>query len=335
MKSYLHSLLKFFLLCLGVVLILSLLKSGAQGNKEYYVKFKDLQSNHKETNTVSFGSSHIFRQFKPTTFDQTTKKTYSYNLGTPAADGLQNIFLLEDFLDNYKNIENIEYVLFEYIGINKIKGQNHQTLRNSYYLNASTLSLVFGNYPPWYKGASLSFLKAYLLRKLSFKNVFFNTETRRLNKLNIKYCLKERGYLALETDLRVTKNSKLVSRKKYFDTHEEELVKKFSGRDRKVSIKKKNIPVLDRLNKISNHKDYNHIQFLVVIHPMYPMLKVDKYKNLNILNLSKKDHQSILTNPSYYFDKGHLGKKGAKAFSKALGKSFNKFVKNKRKAKNK
>ncbi len=334
MKTYLKSLLIFFIVSIIVLLSISLLKSGAKGNKEYIVKYNDLVENHPKTNTIAFGSSHVFRQFKPDEFDRVTKLT-SYNLGTPAADGLQNIFLLEEFLCNYENIENIDYVLFEYLGINKIKGQNHQTLRNSYYLSTSTLPLIFETYGPWYKEPGLGFIKAYLLRKLSFKNILFNTEKKRLTKKNTKYCLKERGYLALETDLRVTKNEKLISRKNYFDSHEEELLEKFAGRDRQISIKQKNKPILNRLNQLSLLKEYEHIKFLIVIHPMYPMLKTDSYKNLGILNLSQKDHKSILSEPKNYFDKGHLGKKGAKAFSNSLGKSFNKLMKNKSKRKNK
>lgn len=324
MKSYLTSLASFFLFCLGVLLLISFLKSGVQGNKEYSLKYDDLINNHPETNAVVFGSSHIFRQFQPESFDNITEETYSYNLGTPAADGLQNVFLLEDFLDNYDDIENIEYVMFEYMGTNKIRGQNHLTLRNSYYLNPSTLKIAFETYSPWHKAPGLDFLKAYLLRKFSFKNIFFNTERKRLTEENKKYCLNKRGYLALETDLRVTQNQQLVSRKNYFDENEDELIDKFSRRSRTVSIKKKNLPILERINELSLRKEHSHITFIIVIHPIYPMLKVNNYKNLSILNLSNKQHKNILSNPDHFFDKGHLGKKGAKAFSKALGRSFRK-----------
>lgn len=123
---------------IGLLLLsLSLLKNSLPyhwGNELLSQKITLLQNPPKPYNTLAIGSSFVYRHFIPAEFDQITKTTTSFNLGTQGMRFMESAYLLEQLLKDPKiATDSIDQILFLTQPTLDIPDHAVNTLRGNYW----------------------------------------------------------------------------------------------------------------------------------------------------------------------------------------------------------
>lgn len=147
MKRFLKNIALFFLVYLGLSLLISAFIPHHWGNPWYSVKISHLEKNRDlKYNTYFFGSSRVYRHINPSLFDSLMQtkgleNVRSYNLGAPGTFPPQTYFLYEQFLDSPLS-KGAKFCFLELMDVATIPDQLMHQEKTNYWLNGRELGFV-------------------------------------------------------------------------------------------------------------------------------------------------------------------------------------------------
>jgi hypothetical protein len=318
------------------------------GNQWYAAKIQYLESQSgKLPNTYFFGSSRVYRQINPNTFDKiynkgSNFKRKSFNLGAPATFCPETYYLFEKFIKS-DIATDVDLVFMELMPVNLISENLMLQERTTYWQNRTDMGFILEsvyNNPALslkekFKGAK-DYTLCYAFNLFDFSHLkqklFIENE-------NVDYIgPKNNGYYSLDYNLEITKNEKvrkdLLQRKKaikldsiFLKERVLEIIRNHNSKN--INFDEINLKRILTLINISKEKGIDLIFVLpqiVIDKDLITLSKLIPKRNLIDLSDPKKFPQLYYTHN--VFDVGHLNDKGAAIFTELLVNEY--IVNNKR-----
>ncbi|WP_456460887.1 hypothetical protein [Reichenbachiella sp.] len=292
--------------------------------------------------TYFFGSSRVYRQIDPKTFDSTysaitNQKIKSFNLGAPALFCPENYYLYEHFLESSTS-DQMKNAFIELTNITPIAPELMHQERTTYFQNYSDVNFAIRSFV-YSSGLSvkekLVYTRNYLVAWC--ENLF--------NIGQFGYAWIHPGYykqdyvgpnkdgfyslerqLAFETDFEVLDD--LQNRRNYFLSHQEELIKRagFTSKYFETDIGIVDSVHLGRVLSLIELSKQKNVNLIFVLPPrVKSQMLVNLYRLIpaqNKIQLSNAKDWPDLYEINYSFDKGHLNDEGSRLYSVYLANEF-------------
>lgn len=311
MKKFLKKIITLVLLYLLIIQVSSIF-FPFYGNQLINKKFSWIKNDtsKNEINTLYFGSSHAYRHLNPSIIDSINGKTSSFNMGGIGTFPLENLYIIEKTLSKYSNIK---YALVQIQTPRVIDDKNVMAEQSIYYSNFKTLvrAINYRKLNKWF--SSKNFFKSFLLRMIRYQN---SVPVQSPIVLEDEI-LKNNGFLSLDDQQYLLNDTNLADR--HIEVFKKKFVRTINKQKEKRSPSIGEEWMIDELIKIA--KKNETIKFIFFFNPLH---------NINFKSLKKKklpyncqiifmNNTEIIENIDYYYDRGHMNKKGAEIYSKKIG----------------
>ncbi len=346
MKRFLKNSTLFFLIYLGVSLIISCFLPYHWGNPRYSVKIKHLKRNQGDKyDTYFFGSSRVYRHIDPSLFDSLVNATkgqniHSFNLGAPGTFPPQSYFLYEQFLDSELS-KGVKYCFLELMDVANIPDHIMHEEKTNYWLNGKDMSFVFQsvisdkNESAAQKFTQLSvYFKSYLERVLHLGH--FSRQLTETNYYDPEYLgPSQNGHLPLEYEIETASNpalrEALLERRQgleKFPTALEQRKKRMIAAESKTLSNEYDRIHQQRILELIQKSRRSGIQLIFMFIAPKPN---SAYRNVVDLKPHLPDDQLIEITPLKYpelftienaFDIGHFNTQGVRLFTSYLAEEF-------------
>lgn len=305
------------------------------GSGMFEEKLTDKKETFPEANYLFLGPSIFYRQIDPTQFDKILskngEKSNSYNLSMVGLTPPEDLFLLEKVME-----EDWAKSKTFFLSLTPIKGLSTTNLfkdRTSYYLNTTTLSLIFREFSessiPLHTKIYVygTYLSNYLYKVLSLSS-FRKITLRNFEKPPKSVsAIWRKGFLALDddpVDSKTNRNSTFLKEINKFQERTNRTKKTFLS---EVNSNYKKTPHYDYIIDILEKAKEKDTKLIFVLPP-----RLNNYSQIRPLaNFLPKanviDLADPLKFPEFYaidnsFDIGHLNKKGAAIFTERLAEEY-------------
>lgn len=341
MKKIIVKMVLFIAIYLIIANFISTLTPYHWGNPWYSSKIQYLEeSNDMNYNTFFFGSSLVYRQIAPITFDSilnTHEKnnSNSFNLGAPATFTPQNYYLYENFLESPLS-KNAKYCFIELREVDLLNDYFLHQERTTYWQNYSDLKFIFRsineNPKLAYKRKTLAY-RNYLVSY--FENLFhlghFGQQLNSPNYYSVDYVGKN-GFFPLQLQLEYTSDSVVKNNL---------VIRKNSIIKDPGLVSKRKQAVLKEYTKVEDNYDYTHlrkinalieiskekgIHLVFIISPRYITKELlnlsSQISSMHLIDMANPEKFETLYTIENSFDIGHLNTKGAHEYTKLLALEF-------------
>lgn len=338
MRSFLYKTLAFLILIFLISQGVKLFVPYHWGNVWYSTKIQHLERESEQPTHVFIGSSRIYRELMPNTFDsvvneQTGQEIASFNLGAPATFCPQTYYLLEQWLASEAS-QGTETVFLELMSVTRIGGGLKHQERTTYWQNFNDVSfasqVLVKRYGRLKGGAdAAAFWTAYT------ENLFgighFRDALLTENYFDDAYLGAMRdGFYPAELHMKETTDEKV--RTSFQERSEALKMESFEKRKARIN------EVLDgktayadplhteRIEHLIQLADDRGIELIFVVTPTHldPVIYT-LYQNLPSeyrLGLSnEKEYRELYTLPNL-FDIGHLNEDGAEQWTAMIAKEY-------------
>lgn len=348
MKKSLRKLASFFVISLFISTIISLCLPYHWGNEYFHPKIEYLEKHRdKKFNTFFFGTSRVYRQIDPFIFDSIVnqsqkKKSTSFNLGAAGLKNPESFYLIENFLSS-DIVKNTKYCFLELRNVDVTGEKRLHKQANNYCKNLRDILFVWkSNYHmkigiDKQRSSISNYAVSYIENILHFGH--FGEQL-----LDDYYYFdnlgeKENGYLSIDDEFKMLNN-----KTKTFDNFQEKRRGFLNDTTILSKYKKKTLNwnkdkdetydkvYLDRLLTLRNHCKKHNITLIFILAQQSDKKTVELSKQLpkeSVIDLCDPNKHSAFYSVENHFDKGHLNKKGATLYSKALANAFIKILEEK------
>ena len=312
MKLFLSQLLLFVVLVLCSLCAIGYIKGAPESPSELY--------NQKVENAIGAdllltGSSHTYRQLVPAVFKEGMADYWhvdeAVNIGVPGNFPLENLYLVKNLPPEVMRTARV--VMFQLGAVSHIADDNSGAMRSIYHVDNDALSLTYRLYG--LDDRFKNYLHSWILRKLMINNVFFTT----ISKTDIPYDHHIDGYLSLEQQYDLLKQSFLGKRNRDYRNNSTKILNKIKQRGRRNLYRGEKF-ILDEYVELS--QKYPHVRFIAYVN-VTDHVKTTKYQGINILSVPDHVRDDLLSDPANFYDKGHLSEQGAMKFSASLVERLN------------
>lgn len=336
MKKFLLKIGLFVMCYLAISITISSVAPYHWGNPWFSSKVQLLnEQTPPPYNTYFFGSSRIYRQVSPTTFDSTFNATSSteissFNLGAPATFNPQCFYLYENFL-NSPISENATYCFLELMEVDLLGDFFMHQERSTYWQNLSdylfiTKSLyVRQDLTPRNKiKSTIHYTSALLEKTLGLGH--FGQQILDSNFYKKTYLGPEQnGYFPLELDLQTTidpniKEHLLERQNSFLENSDELQSRKKSILNQYNNISDSHDKInLERINELIRISKEKGIHLFFVLSPRRAAQDLINLSRLipeaNFIDMCDPSYYPELYKTEYSFDVGHLNTKGSQKYS--------------------
>lgn len=132
MYKFLTKIAAFFLLIIVLLQVFNQTLPSYWGNEVIYKKMAQLGAETKVVNTVFIGTSRIHSHVNPKLYDSLVKKSYSFNIASPGAAGLETTRIVDQIINSSEE-HNIRTIYSEIPSFNTPPKQNSQSVRAKYF----------------------------------------------------------------------------------------------------------------------------------------------------------------------------------------------------------
>lgn len=296
------------------------------GNDGYSCKIEDIKNNNKAVSTIAFGSSVMWNNFHPATFDENISGQ-SYNLASSGMSLPESVYLLENILDK-NEMPNLELVLLE-ICPEIIGYERDNTFRMNYFYSPDIFSMQWGSTPSFLKNESFLDLRSSQLKKF-----IHNTVSIGMIKKKLAYAFSEsencddhthaQGYKVVELwDKK--KNRKNRKRKKIPKSKEtqrsDEVMSDFEDHQYQIGLHES---IVSRLNALSERLKSKNIELVGIFMPRLATKDYKETRDLfSALEIKRLDYSVPSQHPKLWdakmaVDMRHYNLKGAQMFTRQL-----------------
>lgn len=297
------------------------------GNEGYKCKIEDIKNNELEVSTIAFGSSVMWNNFHPETFDNNLGGV-SYNLSSSGMSLPESIYLLENIIEN-NEFPKLDLVLLE-ICPEIIGYSRDNTHRMSYFYSKDIFAMQIGSEPSVLKNQNKFKIRLKQIKKFVHNIFSFGMIKRKLTETESDDCeahTHSRGYKVVE--LWDAKKKKVRKRNKIKPKVEkkraEEVILSFENYEVEKNKHNSIVNRIMELEETLRSKDINLVGVFM------PRLSVKDYEGTRDLfgeiGINKIDYSDPTENPALWdsklaVDMRHYNLKGAKYFTDRLAEDI-------------
>ncbi|MCX7551336.1 hypothetical protein [Xanthomarina sp. F2636L] len=301
MKKFLLEILIFTAVLFVVLKAIKLMVPYYWGNKQVAQKMEFLKTSNKDFDAFFFGSSKTYRHINPILFESKTGKS-AFNLGATGTFTLEVEYLMDNFLHTKKFYDKkdiyVQNITYSFIG-----KKNLHSVRSNYYLDTKRAFRGI-NYFTSRKEYTQAYyhLVGFIENQLCIGQVFDIFKYNINGVLPLKGIIaQQNGFYPLDQSLKHSPNNK-------------NLIKRNTDYLKLVEQNKQPI-------KTNQSKELK----LIKLKPI--AFGLDDYSNSFNLWLIKNNP---ISDPKYYFDRGHYNSLGAEKYMEELSEIINKRNKDKK-----
>ncbi len=311
-------------------------------NPEYFQNLREFRKHYQSgTNTLFFGSSRTQRNVDPVLFDSLNAQhnlyTRSYVLASSAILLNEQFFLIDQFLEDEKSIDEVRYLFLELDDEIAILSDFRQTARGAYYINVSNIGgmikqILTSNVSLTIKIAQCYYYLSEMLRYRMYIGLGRERLQRYFGKQRQRLATSaNRGYRPLSTTFPEYQRAPLLREKHELLLRDTAYIgRQFKIRETIFNEHRTNLHnpvVLLKYEQFIAEMKLRNVYVICVL----PIKRIVTPELVSLYYALPENHKINLTGHpdieqlnyvKYWFDPGHLNIAGARVYTRLLADEF-------------